>query len=291
MGRWKLAFGLALALVAGALYIGLSGRHASPPAGSAAKSPISAPGSPSSSSVVVPPGVITPKGVPEFSATFTRSRLDTSLWATCYPQMDEPTGCRNFGNREFEWYMPSQDQVYDGALHLVAQPESTPGKTASGSPEDYSCRSGMVTTYPGFTFKYGYIQVVARIPAAAGLWPALWLEAANLKWPPEMDMVESWGQNDYASAYFHPAPRGTPQVHGIISPPTRATGWHTFALSWTKTQMTWLLDGKTILTVHHLIPHEKMFFIADLAEYKPVQSGTTRCNGTMLIRSVTVWKG
>ena len=119
-----------------------------------------------------PPG-LNPAWRPAFTADFSGSRLNTSVWATCYPWMDTPSGCTNFGNTEYEWYLPGQDQVSGGVLHLVAQRTPTPGMTADGTPKAYSCRSGMVTTYPGFRFQYGYVQVVAQIPNGPGLWPAL----------------------------------------------------------------------------------------------------------------------
>lgn len=231
------------------------------------------------------PGVLQPKGTPQFTATFAGSRLNTSVWTTCYPWMDVPTGCRNFGNHEVEWYLPSQVHVSGGLLHLVAQHIPTAGMTANGTSEQYSCRSGMVTTYRGFRFKYGYIQVVARIPAKKGLWTGLWLAAANLHWPPEIDIVESWHGN-YSAAYLHFT------SGGYIKKPLpgkEAIGWHTFALSWTKTKLTWLLDGKVVFTAHRKIPHQEMYFIADLAETRlPLHGG---CNGSLLIRSIKVWKG
>jgi serralysin len=185
-------------------------------------------------------------------------------------------------------------QVYGGLLHLVAQRKPTEGRTSTGAPEEYACRSGMVTTDPGFEFKYGLIQIVAKIPANPGLWPALWLGAASFKWPPEMDIVEAWGgQRFFAAAFFHFATAsGNEQLRGLITPYTAASGWHTFGLSWTSTQMTWLLDGKAFFTTREHIPHQKMYFIADLAEaitraQPDVLPG--ECDGSLLIRSVEVW--
>ena len=73
----------------------------------------------------------------------------------------------NFGNstHESEWYLPSQVKVENGTLNLVAKREPTAGTAANGNSRTYYCRSGMVTTYPGFRFRYGYLQIVARIPA------------------------------------------------------------------------------------------------------------------------------
>jgi beta-glucanase (GH16 family) len=310
MGRlWKLALGVVIVAAIAIWDIGLPGKHAPAASTAAQSSPSPSVSSPSASASTGPiapdvPGVLHPTGSPEFTAAFTGSSLDTSVWDTCYPepQFRFGNGCTNFGNagKEDEWYVPSQVKVSGGVLQLVADREPTPGDTSTGAPETYSCRSGMVTTYSGFRFKYGFIQVVARIPSNSGLWPALWLAAANLQWPPEMDMLEAWGGPQfgpghiYASTYFHYAtPTRNKQDRGVITPATLASGWHTFGLSWTRTQMTWLLDGKPVLTVRQYIPDQKMYFIANLAEYiNKAQPDVTagECSGSLDIRSVQVWK-
>jgi beta-glucanase (GH16 family) len=221
----------------------------------------------------------------EFDASFPGSRLNTSLWSTCYPWMDRRSGCTNFGNPEYQWYLPSQDRVSGGVLRLVAKRSPTAGRTRHGAAAEYGCRSGMITTYPSLRFKYGYIQVVARIPASPGLWPALWLAAANFRWPPEIDMMEKWGTTDDFSVFFHPA--GTDHVPAMRS--RLSPGWHAFSLSWTKSHLAWYVDGRKILTVRQRIPHQRMYFIADLAEAEYPKT-TAECSGTMLIRSVKVWK-
>lgn len=314
MRWWKPALGIAIVAVIVIWDVGLPGGHSSPTTASAnASAPASvsasAPATPSVAPTVPTPqvadipGVLRPQGAPSFSATFTGTSLDSSIWATCYPYKSDDfgNGCTNFGNSttENEWYLPSQVKVSNGTLNLVAQRTPTAGRLADGSPKTYACRSGMVTTYPGFHFKYGYIQVVAKIPTGSGLWPALWLAAASLQWPPEMDIVEAWGYSTpgafFASNYFH---YRTPQkvnntLRGPISPASRAAGWHTFALSWTPTQITWLLDGKPTMTTRLHVPQQPMFFVADLAEavtpaHPRVRQG--QCNGELQIRSVQVWK-
>jgi beta-glucanase (GH16 family) len=282
MRWWRPALGVVIVLAIGIWDVGLPGKHAPRTRPGAASVAAASSGT---VAATANPGVMHPAGAPEFSATFTGSRLNTSIWATCYPTMDLRTGCRNFGNPEYEWYLPSQDRVYGGVLHLIARRTPTAGKTPNGSPEQYACRSGMVTTYPRLRFMYGYLQVVARIPAASGLWPALWLAAADLKWPPEMDMLESWGPTPWAAAFFHPV--GARPIERRISPKL-AAGWHTFALSWTRRTLRWLVDGKVILTVRQRIPHQRMYFIANLAEFRQASPG--RCDGSLLIRSVKLWK-
>jgi beta-glucanase (GH16 family) len=64
-------------------------------------------------------------------------------------------------------------------------------------------------------------------------------------------------------------------------------GWHTFSLLWTKTGITWYIDGVTVYSTKTDIPHQSMHFIADLADNT---SGPGTCSGTMNIQSVKVWQ-
>jgi beta-glucanase (GH16 family) len=223
-----------------------------------------------------------------FNASFSGSRLDASVWATCYPWMDAGSGCTNFGNAdEREWYLASQDQVSGGVLHLVAQGIRTLGKNSDGAPREYLCRSGMVTTYPSFRFEYGRVQVVAQIPSRTGLWSALWLAAANFRWPPEIDILEHWGRASHSGVFFHPV--GAVQLAARPATGNLSAGWHTFGLTWTPSSLTWFIDGHVVMSTRHDIPHQVMYFIADLADTGSTASAAS-CSGALLIRSVQVWQ-
>ena len=116
------------------------------------------------------------------------SSLDTASWTPCFWYALKGAGCTHLGGYpEQEWYLPSQDQVYDGALHLVASPVSFTGTNAQGQPQIYPCRSGMVTTDSSFAFTYGYIQVVAQLPKRTNMWPALWMLPAEQRGGPPGD--------------------------------------------------------------------------------------------------------
>jgi beta-glucanase (GH16 family) len=226
-----------------------------------------------------------PRGKPVFNATFRGSRLSTKTWATCYPGAPQQ-GCTNFGNiQEQEWYQPSQVRVSGGVAHLVARRARTVGTTKTGARKVYGCRSGMITSYPSFKFRYGFVQVVANIPHAKGLWPAIWLAAANLTGRPEIDMVESWGVNIKTASYYHP-PHGS-DSKGFY-PPAITRGWHTYTLSWTKSSLKYYVDRRLVLTVTKKLPRQAMYFIANVAEYLPAKRGY--CSGQLDIRSVKIWK-
>jgi beta-glucanase (GH16 family) len=225
----------------------------------------------------------------KFDARFTGSRLNTNIWGTCYPWDDAPSGCTNFGNqhRQKQWNLATQDRVANGALQLIAQRGPTQGTDKQGDPKTYECRSGMVTTYPSFRFKYGYVQVVSRIPYGYGLWPSLWLAAANLKWPPEIDIMEHWGDQRRVYQFYHPV--GRPQFAGTGFAGNMSTGWHSYGLLWSPSKLVWFVDRHQVLTVAQDVPGIPMYLIASLAEYKPVL-GNQGCDQSMLIRSVQVWQ-
>jgi beta-glucanase (GH16 family) len=228
-----------------------------------------------------------PKNWPvTFKATFTGSKLDTKIWDTCYPW--QQGGCTNYGNvtdEEQEWYLAGQDKISGGVLKLEAKREPTPGVNQQGDAKEYTCRSGMVTTYPGFNFKYGYIQVTGKIPFGKGLWPAFWLAAANEKWPPEIDILEHWHNQLFGSVYLHDL--AGKRLGGHVQMPDLSSGWHTFGVDWTKNRLTWYYDGTQVFTTSTGVPQQAMYFLADLAD-DDASAGT--CTGSLAIKSVEVWQ-
>ena len=233
-----------------------------------------------------PNGIAVRSCLTTFAATFTGDALNAKIWDTCYPWELGAAGCTNFGNsNEKEWYLGAQDRVGGGVLNLVAQREKTQGLTSKGAPGEYSCRSGMVTTFHSFKFEYGMVQITAKIPFGNGLWPALWLAAANEKWPPEIDILEHFNNNVQGAAYLHPT-SGVRQG-GEQNMPNLAEGWHTFTLNWTKSQLTWYYDGTEVFDTTTGVPQQSMYLLMNLAD---TSTSAGSCDGTMAVKSVKVWQ-
>jgi beta-glucanase (GH16 family) len=234
------------------------------------------------------PAVRPPRGRPVLDATFTGRHLDAKTWATCY-WWAGPKGCKNFPRKgkapEYQWYLPSQVRVSRGVVHLVAQRKKTVGLSPTGKRQVYGCRSGMLTTYPGFRFEYGFVQVVANIPHRNGLWSGLWLKAVKKTARAEIDMLESWGVNAESASFYHSATGGTSRARYA---PALTRGWRTYSLSWTSSRIRYYVGSRLVLTVRRNVPHQRMYFIADLAEYLSPKRGD--CTGRLQIRSVKVWK-
>jgi beta-glucanase (GH16 family) len=238
---------------------------------------------------VATPKLAAPKGWKlTFDQGFAGKKLNTKVWSTCYWWAAPGGGCTNTGNsnEEREWYQPSQDQVGDGELRLVAKRQITHGTNAKGKPEKFYCRSGMVTTNKSFNFEYGFVQLVVRLPYGNGFWPALWLAASNHNWPPEIDLLEHWGSQTSAGVYLHPTD-GVRQGGRVNLPGNFSQGWHSVTLSWTKTRITWYLDGHRVFTATKDLPQQKMYLIMNVADTSTAEDA---CNGTMLVKSVKVWQ-
>jgi beta-glucanase (GH16 family) len=203
-----------------------------------------------------------------FTAGFAGSSLNSSVWDTCYEWYVAAVGCTNYGNtQETEWYLPAQDQVSDGALHLVATETPTQGTDVNGAPKTYPYASGMVTTFSSFNFTYGYVQVVARIPGGTGTWPALWLLPQNGSWPPEIDIMENYGTSNLMEATLHwGSASGGEAYRDVTSSSDLTSGWHTYGLLWEPGSLTWYLDGQVVYTfTGSEVPSQPMYFLANLA--------------------------
>ncbi len=241
---------------------------------------------PAAAATAVTAKVPPPKGwLHSFAQGFAGNTLNTGVWGTCYPW--QLGGCTNYGNvndAEKEWYLPSQVQVKNGALGLVAQREATWGTDQFGRPKEYMCRSGMVTSFPSFSFRYGFVRVTARLAFGKGLWNAIWLAAQSYQWPPEVDILEHWGSQSISRVFLHPI--GMPEQEGVMQLPAADKGWHTFTLSWTPKRLTWWFDGHQVYTTTTGVPQQAMYLIMNLADDDDTQGS---CSGTFNVQAVNVW--
>ena len=165
-------------------------------------------------------------------------------------------------NDELEYYSDSSVgispfSVAGGVLTITA----APGPNPLGLPYN----SGIITTEKSFNFEYGLVEVRARLPAGAGLWPAIWLLPSDLSWPPEIDIMEMLGDHPgqiYASTHSGKNNIGsTEQVH--VGDTIQA--FHTYALEWEPDHITWFFDGNAIRTTATPSDmHQPMYLLINL---------------------------
>jgi beta-glucanase (GH16 family) len=129
--------------------------------------------------------------------------------------------------------------VNGGVLAITAAP--TPAAIRPRI-KNYAYTSGLITSQPSFSQIYGYFEMRAELPPGRGLWPAFWLLPTDQSWPPEIDVVESFGDPTEIFVTAHSTvekPKGgKTQIAG--------NAFHVFAVSWDQRQLIWYIDGREI---------------------------------------------
>jgi beta-glucanase (GH16 family) len=211
-----------------------------------------------------------------FGDEFNGVALDPTKWTTCYWWVSADGGCTNTSNAEQQWYSPSNVIESDGTLKLRAQQQTTlapDGKT-------YQYTSGMISsgrdtsllsTPPKFQFKYGYMEMRAKLPKGTGLWPAFWTLPSSQGWPPEIDAMEGRGDrpSDINVGVYNKDATGK-TVHGsvwITGLADYTADFHTFAVDWEPSYLDYYVDGvlRIRVTDPTRIPTEPMYVLANLA--------------------------
>jgi beta-glucanase (GH16 family) len=159
-------------------------------------------------------------------------------------------------NSEQEWYINSNDPATasvkpwssaDGILTITGAAAS-----ASIQPliDNYKYTSGELNTYHSFSQEYGYFEMKAELPAGQGMWPAFWMLPENGNWPPEIDIMEVLG-NSPTTLYttIHSGTSSSEVNNGIATTVANtSTGYHTYAVDWTPTTITWYFDNQAVFT-------------------------------------------
>jgi len=132
--------------------------------------------------------------------------------------------------------------------------------------------SARLRTAESFTFKYGRVEVKAKLPRGDWLWPAIWLLPAHNsygQWPAsgEIDICESRGNHlaggygvDTVTSTLHWGPNFDTNLFKLttksvaLQGSTFADGFHTYGLYWDEHQLYTYLDepGNVILKVDFL---------------------------------------
>ena len=152
--------------------------------------------------------------------------------------------------------------VNGGFLNIVAKKEPY---TSQGVTKQYT--SARLNSK--FAFKYGRVDVRAKLPIQAGTWPAIWMLGKNVNedggffdaafgttnWPAcgEIDIMEhgitpSQPTNYIQSALHTPSSFGnTSNIGGAIAN-NLGTDYHVYSMNWSPYQITFLLDGVAFYT-------------------------------------------
>jgi beta-glucanase (GH16 family) len=163
-----------------------------------------------------------------------------------------------WGNQEWQYYTSRPENVSldgGGNLAITARKEKLAGMSGC---KYGTCdiTSGRITTLGKFGQQYGRLEARIKTPKGQGMWPAFWMMGNNseqVSWPAcgEIDVMETVGKTPKTV-------EGT--AHGTGFPDSGIGGdltvasplgdaFHTYAIEWDATSITWYLDTTAYFTV------------------------------------------
>lgn len=204
---------------------------------------------------------------------FNSGALNAANWT-----VEGGDGCPNicgWGNNELEYYTGRPENLFfqDGNLVIEARPESFNGKNYTSS---------KIVSRGKRVFKFGRVDIRAKLPRGKGIWPALWMLPQNNVfggWPTsgEIDIMEMVGHEAsrvYGTLHFGPGPGSTTISRGYSLPGGAIFNdeYHVFSMEWKLDQIKFYVDNILFSTVNKpdigsaTWPfNEDFFFIFNLA--------------------------
>jgi len=183
-----------------------------------------------------------------WSDEFNDSTIDASNWT-------HEVNCLGGGNNEKQCYTDSAENSYiqDGRLNIVALPAE------EGADKPYT--SARINSRYKADFKYGRVELRAKLPSGQGSWPAFWmmptdevyggwpksgeidiLEAVNLKTVDSEGIVENkiYGTLHYGKEWPNNSNSG--KAYSLPENVSPADDFHTYAIEWQEGEMRWYVD-------------------------------------------------
>jgi len=199
--------------------------------------------------VAVPQGLADePKWELVWRDEFDDSRLDYTRWGV-------EVNALGGGNHELQFYTDREEnvRVENGQLVIEARKDNY---SSLGTTRLYS--SGRLRTKHRGDWKYGRVEVRAKLPSGRGIWPAIWLLPTHEKYGTwaasgEIDIMEMLGHEPnkvYGTLHYGSTwPRNEHAGgHYVLPKGSFADDFHVFAVEWEEGRIRWYVDGKLYQT-------------------------------------------
>lgn len=200
-----------------------------------------------------------------WSDEFDATTIDTSKWSF-------EKNCTGGGNNELQCYTDRAENanVSDGKLHIIARKETFKGQSKGDDEAGYDANdtsvqrdytSARLRTKNKGDFKYGRIEVKAKLPQGQGIWPAIWMLPTEWKyggWPRsgEIDIMEAINSNTgtngnkvYGTLHYGDFWPNNKNTGTFTSPAANIwDGFHTYAVEWEDGEIRWYVDDTHFAT-------------------------------------------
>ena len=170
-------------------------------------------------------------------------------------------------NHEAQWYQADNAYCRDGRLIIEARKERRANPLYAAGSRDWRRQrphieytSASLTTVASFGYRYGRLEVRAKIPVTGGSWPAIWTLGQRLPWPScgEIDLMEfyriggvphilanaAWGNDRPNDAVWNS--RRVPFSHFTDRDPQWADKFHVWRLDWDEHSLRFYLDDELL---------------------------------------------
>lgn len=203
-----------------------------------------------------------------WSDEFSGSSISTTNW-------DFENGNNNgWGNHELENYTDRINNAFvsQGKLIIEARQENFNGNNYT---------SARMITKGKQSFKFGRIDIRAKLPKGKGIWPALWMLGDNIDaagWPAcgEIDIMELLGHETnkmYGTLHWGATPAAHASKGSSYTLPTGGFDdkFHVFSMVWMQDTIKLLVDDQPYFTLNSIdvggnYPfNDKFFFIFNIA--------------------------
>ncbi|UYQ95404.1 glycoside hydrolase family 16 protein [Chitinophaga horti] len=178
-------------------------------------------------------------------------------------------------NQEPQYYTANRlenARVENGHLRIEARKEEYKGAK-------YTAAS--IITKGKADFKYGRVEVRAKLPGGRGSWPAIWMLGANhgpVRWPDcgEIDIMEFLGKDSgtvYGTMHYKGDNGKHAQKGGSIKDVKPVEDYHIYAIEWNEQQIDVFYDDKVYFTFNisaessavQEIFHKRFYLLINLA--------------------------
>ncbi len=170
-------------------------------------------------------------------------------------------------NSEAQWYQQGNAYQRDGYLIIEGRREHRPNPTYDPTSYHWARKrktidytSTSLNTAGKREFRYGRLEVRAKIPTAGGAWPAIWTLGSGIDWPScgEIDVMEfyrpngephilanaAWGNDRPWNAVWNSTK--TPLTHFTSRDSHWAEKFHTWRMDWDEHHIRLYLDDELL---------------------------------------------
>ena len=130
---------------------------------------------------------------------------------------------------------------------------------------DVFTTNSTLTTMNRMSFRYGYLEIYAKVPTTSGTFPSFWLQSAeqhraDKSMMTEVDVFEiytknkmectlhKWEMNESGGSSHHCWNDPKVKVYSDADWSTLSTDYHLYGFGWTETEMYFTVDGKLYAT-------------------------------------------